>query len=168
MFRLYSHWVRNVPFPPRWIEALSAWLSREGAVGSDDICCSSVIISATLPGTLWVGWQWNGGQSKPTEKRRSQQPFQGFCGVQRSPSAPLRAHLTSLPHLPHLAGSKDFAAPEQHTSLLHIFHEDFLTARVRINALRSSINLQETGLIFPTSFSMAGLPFRKRDAHSSH
>lgn len=85
---------------PCWAEALNAWLSREGAVGSDDICCSSVIISATLPGTLWVGWQWCGGQSKPTEELWPQQYFQGLCGVVRSPCelpAPLSAYLTSLP-----------------------------------------------------------------------
>lgn len=108
---------------PCWAEALSAWLSREGAVGSDDICCSSVIISAELPGTLWVGWQWYGGQTKPTEELRLQPPFLGLCGVERSACqlpAPFRAYLTSLPCLSHEpAGSKDFAAPGQHMSLLH-------------------------------------------------
>lgn len=168
MFRLYSHWVRNVPFPP---VGLKLWVPGSAGKGLWEVMTFAVVqLLLVLPcqGLCELAGNDMVGRVNPLKKGGHSKPFQGFCGVQRSLSASLRAHLTSLPHLPHLAGSKDFAAPEQHTSLLHIFHEDFLTARVRINALRSSINLQETGLIFPTSFSMASLSFRKRDAHSSH
>lgn len=141
------------PFFPRWVEALSAWLSREGAVGSDDICCSLVIISTTLPGTLWVSWQWYGGQSKPTEQLRSQQPFQGLCGAgEITMSAACSPQ--GLPHLPALSTpSSRFkglcSSRVAHIPSSTIFRGDFLTARVRINALWSNINLQKIVLIFP-------------------
>ena len=125
MFWLYSLWVRNVRFPPHWAEALSSWHRGEGAVGSDDICCSSVIVSPFVLPCQWhceLGGKDVAGRVNPLKKCGQSNLLVGFVESDHQASHRAEcggAHLASLPSLPSLAGLKDFAAPGQHTYLLH-------------------------------------------------
>lgn len=114
MFWLYSPWVKNVPFSP---VGLKLWVPGSAGKGLWEVMTFAVVwLLLVLPcqGHCELAGSDMVARVNPLNNLGHSNPSRGFVELERSPCqlpAPLRAYLTSLPCLPHLAGSKDFAAP---------------------------------------------------------